>query len=151
MLSTLPAGPRVPAQPRVKVLASVVRSGSRPGGPKVTVLAARAAYERAGVGPEDLSLAGVHDASAPAELMIYEDLGLAKPGESGRLVTEGVTTLGGRLPVNPSGGLLCKGHPVDATGVAQIAGARIALTENGGGWLDGDAAAMAIHIFERVA
>jgi acetyl-CoA acetyltransferase len=153
-------------RPKVKVLASVVRSGTRPGGATAATAAARAAYDVAGVGPEDLSLAEIHDASASAELMIYEELGLAKPGDAPRLVREEITALGGRIPVNPSGGLLCRGHPIGATGVAQIAEAtwqlrgeagprqvqnpRIALTENGGGWLENDAAAMAVHIFQRI-
>jgi hypothetical protein len=90
----------------------------------------------------------VHDASAAAELSLYEELDLCAEGEGGRLIDEGVTEIGGRLPVNTSGGLLAKGHPVGATGVAQIyeiflqlrgeagdrqvAGARVGMTENGG-------------------
>jgi acetyl-CoA acetyltransferase len=148
----------------VYVKASVLGSGKdrNPGDPEITERVARKAYEVAGVGPEDIHVAEVHDASAPAELIICEELGFCKPGESGRLVDEGVTALGGRLPVNPSGGLLAKGHPVGATGVAQIAeifwqlrgeagkrqveGARVGLTENGGGLLRGEAAAVAVHI-----
>ena len=73
----------------------------------------------AGMTIDDINVMEVHDASAPAELLLYEDLGLCKPGEGGRLIDEGVTEIGGRLPVNTSGGLLAKGHPVGATGVAQ--------------------------------
>jgi acetyl-CoA acetyltransferase len=76
--------------------------------------------EMAGIGPEDVSVAEVHDASSPAELIIYEELGLCPPGEGGRLIDEGITELGGKIPVNTSGGLLAKGHPVGATGVAQL-------------------------------
>lgn len=148
----------------VYVKASVLGSGKdrNPTDPEITERVARKAYEVAGIGPDDINVAEVHDASAPAELIIYEELGFCKSGEGGRLIDEGVTTLGGRLPVNPSGGLLAKGHPVGATGVAQIAeifwqlrgeagkrqieGAKVGLTENGGGMLRGEAAAVAVHI-----
>ncbi len=82
---------------------------------------ANAAYEEAGIGPEDLGAVELHDAMAPAELMLYERLGLCKPGEGPRLIDEGITTLKGRVPVNPSGGLCSRGHPVGATGLLQIA------------------------------
>ena len=85
----------------------------------------RKAYEEAGVGPDDIDVIELHDASAPAELMTYEYLGLCGKGEGSGLIDEGVTRLGGRLPVNTSGGLLRKGHPVGATGIAQI----VELTE----------------------
>lgn len=148
----------------VYVRASALGSGKdrKPGDPEVTERVARKAYEMAGIGPQDIHVAEVHDASAPAELIICEELGFCKHGEGGRLVDEGATLLGGRLPVNPSGGLLAKGHPVGATGVAQIAeifwqlrgeagkrqvpGAKVGLTENGGGMLRGEAAAVAVHI-----
>jgi len=154
-------------RPQVKVLASVLRSGTgrETGRPKSAVAAAAAAYEAAGVGPQDLDCAEIHDATAPAELFIYEDLGFAAPGEAPQLLASGATGLGGRMPVNTSGGLLCKGHPIGATGIAQIAevtwqlrgdagerqvaGASVALTQNGGGWLDEDSAAMAVHVFAR--
>jgi acetyl-CoA acetyltransferase len=148
----------------VYVRASVLGSGKdrQPGDPGVTERVAKHAYAVAGIGPEELDVAEVHDASAPAELLIYEELGLCQPGEGGRLIDEGVTALGGRIPVNPSGGLLAKGHPVGATGVAQIAeifwqlrgeagkrqveGAKVGLTENGGGMVRGEAAALAVHV-----
>ncbi len=148
----------------VYVKASVLGSGKdrQPGDPGVTERVAQQAYAVAGIGPEELDVAEVHDASAPAELIIYEELGLCPPGEGGRLIDEGITALGGRIPVNPSGGLLAKGHPVGATGVAQIAeifwqlrgeagkrqvtGAKVGLTENGGGMVRGEAAALAVHI-----
>ncbi len=125
-------------------------------------LCAREAYEEAGIGPEDLSLVECHDATAPAELLAYEALGLCPAGEGGRLVEEGVTTIGGRLPVNTSGGLLRKGHPVGATGIAQIVelteqlqgrsgarqveGARVGLAHNGGGAIGSDVAAMCVTV-----
>ena len=149
----------------VKVLASVLSSGADHSAeyPGVVTCAAKEAYEKAGVGPKDLSVIELHDASAPAELVIYEELGLCEPGEGGKLVDDRVTEIGGRVPVNPSGGLLAKGHPVGATGVAQIceifwqlrgeadkrqvASPRIGLTENGGGMIRGEAAALSIHVF----
>jgi acetyl-CoA acyltransferase len=104
----------------------------------------------------------LHDASAPAELITYEELGLCKQGEGGKLIDEGRTEIGGPIPVNPSGGLLAKGHPVGATGVAQIceifwqlrgeagkrqvANPKIGLTENGGGMVRNEAAAMSVHV-----
>jgi len=78
------------------------------------------AYDEAGIGPEDLDVVECHDAFTISEILHYEALGLCKPGEGGRLVAEGHTTLGGRIPVNVSGGLLSRGHPVGATGVAQV-------------------------------
>ncbi len=153
----------------VWVTASVLGSGKdrAPGEPGVTTRVARKAYEMAGVGPEDLDVIELHDASAPAEIIEYEELGLCKVGEGGRLIDEGVTELTGRIPVNPSGGLLSKGHPIGATGCAQLVEvfwqlrgecgerqvkdgkAKVGLTQNGGGMVRGEAAAMAIHILER--
>ncbi len=125
--------------------------------------AATKAYEMAGISPEDVDVAEVHDAVAPAELSIYEDLRFCAPGEGPKLVADRITWLGGRLPVNTSGGLLSRGHPIGATGLGQIvevvwqlqgkAGKRqvenckIGLTQNGGGHIGFDAAAMAIHLF----
>jgi acetyl-CoA acetyltransferase len=125
--------------------------------------ASRQALEMAGMTIGDIDVMEVHDASAPAELLLYEDLGLCKPGEGGRLIDEGATEIGGRLPVNTSGGLLAKGHPVGATGIAQafevwlqlrgLAGerqvrdAKTGLTHNGGGMVRGEAAATTVHIF----
>ena len=82
--------------------------------------AAKVAYERAGVGPDDLDLVELHDCFATAELLHYENLGLCKEGEAGRAVDEGWFEHGGKTPVNVSGGLLSKGHPLGATGVANI-------------------------------
>jgi acetyl-CoA acetyltransferase len=148
----------------VRVVSSVLRSGWDHGGdePGLSEVCAEEAYNEAGIGPEDISVVELHDASAPAELMAYESLALCPKGEGGRLVDEGVTKLGGRLPVNTSGGLLRKGHPVGATGIAQIVelteqlqgragdrqveGATVALAHNGGGNIGIDAAALCVTI-----
>ena len=82
--------------------------------------AAKQAYEEAGIGPEDLSQVELHDCFATAELVHYDNLMLCDEGEAGRLIDEGETSVGGRIPVNASGGLLSKGHPLGATGVANI-------------------------------
>jgi acetyl-CoA acyltransferase len=82
--------------------------------------AAKQAYEKAGLGPKDLDLVELHDCFATAELLHYENLGLCGEGEAGRMIDEGRTALGGEIPVNVSGGLLSKGHPLGATGVANI-------------------------------
>ncbi len=88
--------------------------------PPPTTLAARDAYAAAGVGPDDLDVVECQDTDAARELLGYEELGLCAPGEQGRLVDEGVTALGGRLPVNPSGGLLSKGEPLGASALGQV-------------------------------
>jgi acetyl-CoA acetyltransferase len=129
------------------------------------VRASRAAYEMAGIGPSDLDLVELHDAAATAELVVYEELGLCEAGGGPELLRSGATCLGGRLPVNTSGGLLAKGHPVGATGCAQLVeisdqlwgragqrqveGARVGLAENGGGYIGSDSAAVSITILER--
>ncbi|KKM09083.1 hypothetical protein LCGC14_1723190, partial [marine sediment metagenome] len=106
----------------VNILASCVGSGSdhAPGEPGITERVVQQAYKQAGVGPEDLSVIELHDASAPAELVLYEELGLCGPGEGGKLIDARATYFDGPRPVNTSGGLLSKGHPVGATGVAQL-------------------------------
>ncbi len=125
--------------------------------------AAAKAYEMAGMGPQDVDFAEVHDAVAPAEIGIYEDLGFCAPGDGPGLIEDRVTWLGGRLPVNTSGGLLARGHPIGATGLGQIVevvwqlqgkggnrqveNCKVGLTQNGGGHIGFDAAAMAVHIF----
>jgi acetyl-CoA acetyltransferase len=152
----------------VKVTASALVSGWDMSGPDESVggLAARQAYDAAGVGPDDLSCLELHDASAPSEIVAYEYLGLCGLGEGTRLLETGATRLGGRVPVNTSGGLLRKGHPVGATGCAQIVelteqlqgrsgrrqvqGARIALAHNGGGAIGTDAAATVVTILQQV-
>jgi acetyl-CoA acetyltransferase len=112
---------------RVKVLASVLTSDPwtdrdlvLPDVSTLTRNAAARAWARAGVGPDDLDLVELHDCFATAELLHYENLGLCADGEAGRLIDEGETAHGGRVPVNVSGGLLSKGHPLGATGVAGI-------------------------------
>lgn len=86
----------------------------------LTKNAAKQAYEKAGLGPKDLDLVELHDCFATAELLHYENLGLCGEGEAGRMIDEGRTSIGGDIPVNASGGLLSKGHPLGATGVANI-------------------------------
>jgi acetyl-CoA acetyltransferase len=124
-----------------------------------------AAYGDAGLGPEDLDVVELHDASASSEILHTEYLGLCKPGEGGRLVESGATGPGGRVVVNPSGGLLRKGHPIGATGIAQVVelteqlsgrsgkrqteNARIGLAENGGGYINGDVAALCVTVLQR--
>jgi acetyl-CoA acetyltransferase len=148
----------------VRVVSSVLRSGwdHDAGSEGISEVCAREAYEEAGLGPDDLSLVELHDASAPAELMTYESIGLCPKGEGGRLIADGDTKLGGRIPVSTSGGLLRKGHPIGATGIAQIveiteqlqgrAGqrqvnrARVGLCHNGGGTIGSDAAAQCVTI-----
>lgn len=123
------------------------------------------AYHDAGVGPRELSVVELHDSSAVTELLTYEHLGLCRADEVIEFLEHGESSLGGRIPVNTSGGLLRKGHPVGATGVAQLAeitwqlqgragarqvqGARIGLCHNGGGSLGNDTAVMNITIAMR--
>ena len=153
----------------VKVLASVLASDPyterdlvMPDVNAVTRIAVKQAYEMAGVGPEDIDLVELHDCFATAEILHYENLGLCKDGEAGRLIDEGEVELGGRVPVNVSGGLLSKGHPLGATGIAniyevsthlrgeadkrQVEGARIGMTH-----VIGLGSACGIHILEKVA
>jgi acetyl-CoA acetyltransferase len=128
-------------------------------------LAARRAYEMACIAPEDVNVAEVHDASAFAEVLQLENLGFCEPGAGGRLTESGATTLGGRIPVNTSGGLISKGHPIAATGIIQlfelvqqlrgtagerqVRGARIALAENGGGWVGVEEAACVVTVLSQ--
>ena len=157
---------RLGARRPVRVLATVVRTGTvRPLSAwdrSVSRLAAQDAYEQAGVGPDDVSVAEVHDASAFGELLQTELLGFCEIGSGGKLAESGATRLGGLLPVNPSGGLESKGHPMGASGLAQIyelahqlrgnCGVRqvpdacIALAENGGGWYGSEEAVAAVTI-----
>ena len=129
--------------------------------------AAAKAYEQAGIGPVAVDLVEVHDATSYAEVQQIENLGLAEPGAVGARLRAGDFALGGRTPVNPSGGLVSKGHPVGATGIAQlfelttqlrgeagarqVEGARIAAAENGGGFLGVEEAATVVTILERAA
>ena len=130
-----------------------------------TVYASRAAYEQAGIGPQEISVAEVHDATSFAEIRHIENLGLCAIGEGGPMAARGETKLGGRIPVNTSGGLVSKGHPVGATGAIQIIelvtqlrgeagerqveGARFAAAENGGGFYDGEEAVAAVTVLGR--
>ena len=155
--------------PRIRVRASQAASGFTPdpeGEPGMAQRCASAAYEEAGIGPADLDVAEVHDAMAPGELLYYEHLGLTEPGGAAELLRSGATEITGRIPVNPSGGLSSRGHPVGATGLAQIAeltwqlrgeaGLRqirqptLAVAQNSGGWLEGESAACNVHILERI-
>jgi len=152
---------------QVRVRSSVLRSGTVDElADLANVRAIQQAYADAGIGPEDLDVLEVHDATAPSELIYYEQLGLCDEGDAGSYFDSGATEISGRTPVNPSGGLTARGHPVGATGLAQIceltwqlrgqAGGRqagqprLALAQNSGGWIDGDAAASAVHVLELV-
>ncbi len=147
---------------------ALTSNGSDPHAAQPVARAARAAFDQAGVEPDDIDVAEVHDACAGAELWLYEEVGLAKPGGAPQLIRSGDTELGGRIPVNVSGGLLSRGHPLGATGCAQLIeladqlrdrgrdrqvdGARIALAQNSGGILDdGDEAVAAVTILSRAA
>jgi benzoylsuccinyl-CoA thiolase BbsB subunit len=159
---------------QIRVLASTLSSGHYEAGyrdmtvAEISARTARAAYEMAGIGPEDVDVAEVHDAFSIAEVMYYEALGFCDPGDAPKLIDEKATHLGGRLPVNPSGGLLARGHPVGATGAAQlvemtwqlrgetgdrqVAGAQIGLTHVTGGGISGlDHGACTINILAKVA
>lgn len=152
----------------IQVRASVLASGwdyDPAREESVPEFASGKAYQAASLGPQDIDVVELHDASAPAELMYYELLGFVPKGGGAKLIQDGVTELGGKMPVNPSGGLLRKGHPIGASGAGQIfelvtqlrgeAGARqaegvkIALAENGGGMLGHDVAAIVISILSR--
>lgn len=156
----------------VRILASILLSGSYAFEQSdltsfvVGRKAASAAYEMAGIGPEDLDVVEMHDAFAPEELVHYEDLGLCAPGDCVRLLRSGDTALGGRCPVNPSGGLLSLGHPIGASGVRnigeialqlrghvgarQVPDANLGLAQMIGGFAAGlEAGACSIHILGR--
>ncbi len=156
-------------QRAVKVSASVLTSDryterdlTMPDVNTCTREAAQKAYEMAGVGPEDVDLVELHDCFATAEILHYENLGLCKDGEAGRLIDEKEVYNGGRIPVNVSGGLLSKGHPLGATGIAniyevsthlrgeagerQVEGAKVGLTH-----VIGLGSACGIHILEAPA
>ncbi|MDI9651685.1 thiolase family protein [Burkholderia cenocepacia] len=153
----------------IRIAASVVRSFTRrridEPHKHIGRLAALQAYEQAGVGPEDMDVAEVHDASAMGEIIQAENLGFVPLGEGGPAAERGEFTLGGRIPINTSGGLESKGHPLGATGIGQlyelvtqlrgeagarqVDGARHAIQENGGGLQGVEEAALAIHILSR--
>lgn len=160
--------PRTNRHPQVLVRAAQAASGFTSDGsvePSTATVCAQRAYEEAGLGPKDIQVAEVHDAMAPGELLYYEQLGFCEPGGASELLRSGATAIGGRIAVNPSGGLSSRGHPIGATGIAQIAelvwqlrgqaegrqchSPRIALAQNSGGWLEGEPAAANLHILER--
>jgi len=158
--------------PAVRARAVRVRASELSGGkyrrldePGLSRIAADKAYARAGLKPGDIQLAEVHDATSFCEIYQLEMLRLCNDGQGGRFVESGATALGGRLPVNLSGGLVSKGHPVGATGLSmvyemclqlrgeagarQVKGATLGLIENGGGVMGFDEAACAVHILEK--
>ena len=159
---------RLVARQPIRVAASMIVSGSDyvdEDMPEVARWAADLAYQAAGVGPRDLSLVELHDASSASELMYYESLGLCGRGQGVALLESGATELGGRIPVSVSGGLNRKGHPIGATGLGQVfelveqlrgncgarqvGGARVGLAENGGGFIGADAAVMSMTVLTR--
>jgi acetyl-CoA acyltransferase len=155
---------RARGEPRaIWIRASRTSMGSPPPRAETTIgRVARLAYDDAGIAPAQIDVAEVHDATAFGELLAYEELALAERGQAAELVESGATSLGGRIPVNPSGGLESRGHPLAATGLAQIAeltaqlrgeagprqvdGARVAVAETAGGFVGGDSAAIAVTV-----
>lgn len=154
----------------VTISACALRSGVVTGEDDGQKGVAMEAYQTAGLGPEDIEVAEVHDAMAPGEMFRVVKLGFCEPEDAGRLVDNGYFSLSGKLPVNPSGGLAARGHPIGATGLAQIseivwqlrgeAGARqvrgrkrnyprVGLTQNSGGYVEGSPAAMTVTIIKR--
>jgi len=150
----------------VEIASCCIASGEdrREEGDTTLVKLARNAYEKAGIGPEDIDLAEVHDATAFGELYVTEELGLCPIGEGGPFAEAGHTTLGGKIPVNVSGGLESQGHPIGATGCRQVVeiywhltgragkrqvtGAKVGLTQNAGGFVEGSEAALSITILK---
>ena len=146
----------------VRLAATVIGAGVPGIYGQLVPATARRAYEMAGVEPADLDLIECHDAASPAELIVTEELGLCPPGDAVTMLRAGNTALGGRLPINPSGGLGSKGHPIGATGLAQVVelvdqlrgrcgdrqvpNARVALAENAGGYIGPDAAVASITV-----
>lgn len=151
----------------VPVLASELVSCAMRDGRPPQAEAARRAYRVCGIAPSDIDFAEVHDATAVAELIAYEELGFAGQGRGAELLRSGATEKDGSIPVNASGGLLSKGHPIGATGVAQIveiveqlrgeaggrqlARRRLGLAANQGGWIAGQPAVAAVHILGEPA
>lgn len=149
----------------IRLLASEIATAMADG-PAVVTRAAQQAYNNAGLGPHDVDVVEVHDAAASAELLLMEQLGLCDPGEAIALTRSGATRLGGSQPINTSGGLISRGHPIGATGVAQIVelveqlrgqamerqveGARVGLSQNSGGHMWGGPAVSAVTIVAAV-
>jgi acetyl-CoA acetyltransferase len=151
---------------RVRIAASVLTSGRADDMRRrySVSITARRAYEIAGVGPDDLDLVEMYDATALAELYLYRELGLCQEGGEPALVSDRQSWLGGRRPVNPSGGMISRGNPMGATGAAQVVelvwqlegrcgarqvpAARLGLAQTVGGWLGSDVAASCIHVLQ---
>jgi acetyl-CoA acetyltransferase len=171
ILATEKAAKRFNSSKPIEVAASVQVSGEYEylpqgdyDGSETTQRAAKMAYEQSGLGPEDIDVAEVASAATIQELIGCEDLGFCKKGEGGPFVESGKFSLGGKIPINPGGGLLSRGHPIGASGPAQIyeiveqlrgragkrqvEGARIGLTHNGGFFQRGALGAMYVHIFK---
>ena len=158
---------KISAVNAVEVAACVLTSGKDPdkGGDNVLIDLAKKAYEKAGIGPEDIDVAEVHDATAIGELYVTEKLAFCPMGEGGPFAEAGHSTLGGKLPVNVSGGLESQGHPIGATGIRQVVelywhlteqagkrqveGAKVALGQNAGGSLRDSEGALAITILKK--
>ncbi len=168
VLVSLEKARQLTAKP-VWIAASVHVTGAYPDDQSYTffdgdVRGVSAAYEMAGMGPSDIDLAEVHDCFSTAELVHYEDLGFCAKGEGGRFIEDGHADMGGKVVVNPSGGLLSKGHVIGATGISQIIecvrqlrgeagqrqvpGARVALQHNAGGFIHTDVGSTLIHILK---
>ena len=153
----------------IRVLASIVQTGSGRDpadyNNHITAVAARKMYEQAGVGPQEVDVVEVHDATAMGEIIQAENLQLVPFGEAGPAAERGEFTIGGRVPINPSGGLESRGHPISATGLAQIHelvtqlrgeagarqvdGAKVAVQENGGGLYGYEEAVAVLNMFAR--
>ena len=151
----------------VRIRASVLGSGMDRDldGVDIGERLSKKAYEMSGLGPDDIDLAELHDATAYGELHQTEVMGFCPEGEGGIFAESGATKIGGKMPINTSGGLECRGHPIGASGLAQIyeivqqlrgeagkrqvEGARIGLTENGGGNIGVEEASMTVHILEK--
>ena len=152
----------------VRIRASILGSGADRdiNAPDIGERLSKKAYNAAGIGPEEIDFAELHDATSWGELHQTESMGFCPMGEGGPFAESGATKLGGKMPINTSGGLECKGHPIGASGLSQIHelvlqlrgdagnrqvdGARIGLAENGGGNIGVEEAAMGIHILEKV-
>lgn len=154
-----------PCKRAIRIRSSVLQSGQLNGESDISKRTARLAYDAAGIGPKDVDVAELHDATVFGEIYQTEQLGFCPEGEGGRFAEEGKSWLGGELPLNPSGGLISRGHPIGASGLAQIfelvcqlrgeagkrqvSDPRIALAENGGGFLGMGEASMVIHLLEK--
>lgn len=155
-----------PSSRAALIRASILSAGSWDIEDSICARASHKAYEMAGLGPKDIDVVEVHDATAFGELHQTEQMGFCSIGEGGPFAESGATALDGTIPVNPSGGLISRGHPIGASGLAQVyelvtqlrgeAGKRqvnnprIAMTENGGGTIGQGEAAMCIHILEKI-